>query len=313
MSFHTQFPSNLKANTRGRCRSLWPRVVIYGTSDHSRQPPERAEHADSLTGLEDKMPHVQPHHHTSIHVSSCYRQGFTRASPGPLAVPERFGSWLGPTATSPRREGLWGRPDDLYHIFMALWLPSWIGSFPPRTDQRRQFLFSHRHHSGTTSPFHAHHEGFFIFWTVQREINSFIYPQEYYVTQTYLTLGGFHKAIWTSREVDFLENTLLTMQLQENVLKCMYQHLNTRITKCNSSQLLFKIRMNFFLSFFGLYVGGYYVCFNQHRPFDEKDSWHHLLQDSMKTKASSLYLHVGAELIKVSVSVFFNFLWSING
>lgn len=71
--------------------------------------------------------------------------------------------------------------------------------------------------------------------------------------------------------------------------------------------------MNFFLSFFGLCMGGYYVCFNQHRPFDEKDSWHHLLQDSMKTKASSLYLHVGAELIKVSVSVFFNFLWSING
>lgn len=169
MSFHTRFPSNLKANTRGRCRSLRPRVVIYGTSDRFRQPPERvtAERADSLTGLEDKMPHVQPHHHTSIHISSCYGQGFTRASPGSLAVPERFRSWLGPTATP---EGLWGRPYDLYHIFMALWLPSWIGSIPPRTDQRRQFLFSHRHHSGTTSPFHTHHEGFFIFWTVQREI-----------------------------------------------------------------------------------------------------------------------------------------------
>lgn len=153
----------------------------------------------------------------------------------------------------------------------------------------------------------------FSFFELCKEKLSFKYPQEYYVTQTYLTLGGFHKAIWTSQEVDFLENTLLTMQLQENVLKCMYQHLNTWITKCNSSQLLIKIRMNFFLSFFGLCMGGYYVCFNQHRPFDEKDSWHHLLQDSMKTKASSLYLHVGAELIKVSVSVFFNFLWSING
>lgn len=49
------------------------------------------------------------------------------------------------------------------------------------------------------------------------------------------------------------------------------------------------------------------------RSFEERDSWYHLFPDRMKTKISLLYLHVRTEFIKVSVSVFFHFLWSING
>lgn len=49
------------------------------------------------------------------------------------------------------------------------------------------------------------------------------------------------------------------------------------------------------------------------RSFEERDSWYHLFQDRTKPKISLLYLHVRTEFIEVSVSVFFHFLWSING
>lgn len=64
---------------------------------------------------------------------------------------------------------------------------------------------------------------------------------------------------------------------------------------------------------FGGVVVGFLFALINNRPFEERHSWYHLLQDRMKTKTSSLYLHVRTEFIKVSVSVLFHFLWSING
>lgn len=55
------------------------------------------------------------------------------------------------------------------------------------------------------------------------------------------------------------------------------------------------------------------VCFNQHQPFEERDSWCHLFQARMGTQISSLYLHVRTEFVEVAVPVFFHFLWSVNG
>lgn len=81
MSFHTQFPSNLKANTRGRCRSLRPRVVIYGTSDHwtcncwACWQPHRPWRQDASRPA--TPPHLHPH---LILLWTGFHQGFSRLS-----------------------------------------------------------------------------------------------------------------------------------------------------------------------------------------------------------------------------------------